>query len=434
MIDSQLITMMNAWTDTGGPGGQLVSRAEIYNVFQGLIEQTTLTDLGTPVNGKIVGVVGGQFAQIDPPAGGGSFVVSGSKGPGKIPKVAANGNDVEWMDDLTSTPGGAGTLQAVMDAGFETNKGFYFNRTLTPPTINGQAVTQIWAEFDNLAKTNESAPYQRVPFLIGQKAVRQGGDDPIGKVNETMMMGWNLAPGGSQYIANRPGIGISFESNFRDAGQRLVEMHDFMITPGGQQIRGRSYTYRTQDFVIDYYQTVSRWYLKLPDIANVQNEKQYFVISPSNNSVNFGFGPDMGGRDGGIKSIVFEANFLAGGGFSISNAGLIQPEVFFQGFTHINMPGIRTGQIGGGSSVKIMGSTSAILDLETHAICDQGTPDRRFRTVYTLQQGLRSIAADATVSDLPTNTYQLIKNTTNNEVRLWVNDGGVMKKTAVLAA
>jgi hypothetical protein len=45
---------------------------------------------------------------------------------------------------------------------------------------------------------------------------------------------------------------------------------------------------------------------------------------------------------------------------------------------------------------------------------------------------MRSGSADPTTSDLASGDYILWKNTTVPEVRLWLNDGGVMKKGAVL--
>lgn len=362
--------------------------------------------------------------------GGSGLIVGGTKGPGKIPKAQID-DSVIWDDDQTADPGSAGTLDAVLAAGNTTDKGIIFDETLTIPTTDGDAVTKIWFKFENLAKTGEPDPYAPVPFQISQKAVRQGGNAPTGKVNETMMFGWNLNPGGGNQIAGRPGIGISMESNYRDAGQRLVEMHDFYLTPTNQQVRLASYTCRTADFVLDFYHTVSRFYLKLPDLANVQNEKQYFSISPSADSVNFGIGTDMGGRDGSIKSVTFEAAFAAGGGFSINNAGLTVPEFYSQGFTHWNLPGLRTGQIGASSNVKFLGTSSSVFDFEADKVFDIGVVSRRVNNAHIAQMQTQNKAGDATSADIPAGYWMVYKNTSSGVVRLWANDGGTMKSVTL---
>jgi hypothetical protein len=374
------------------------------------------------------------YLAMQPEFGGGSgFTVGGSKGPGKIPKVAGDGIAVNWDDDETADPGSAGTLDAVLAAGNTTDEGIIFDETLTIPTTNGAAVTKIWFKFDNLAKTTDGAPYQRVPFQISQKAVRQGGDDPTGKVNETMMFGWNLNPGGGAEIAGRPGIGISFESNYRDAGQRLLEYHDFYIAPTGEQIRMKSYTVRSADFVIDYYKTVSRFYLKLPELAETGNEKQYFVVSPSLTGCSMGIGSDMGGRDGGIKAVTFEANFDAGGGFFVNAAGLAQNELFSQGFLAWNLPGQRISSLAGQTNRKLLGTVQdqVIDDLETDNVAWSGTPSRAWRRGHYYNLHTRTKAGTPTTSDIPDGYWMIYKDTSGGSIRLWVNDGGTMKSVTL---
>jgi hypothetical protein len=371
----------------------LVTWVELKAILEGLKSQVTLSDLSPSTN--------------------------------QIPKW----NGTAWVadDDETATPGTPGDLDAVLTAGNTTDEGILFDETLTIPTTDGTAVTKIWFKFDNLAKTTESDPYQRVPFQISQKAVRQGGNAPTGKVNETMMFGWNLNPGGGNEIAGRPGIGISMESNFRDADQRLVEMHDFYITPSGSQIRLASYTCRTADFVLDFYHTVSRFYLKLPELANVQNEKQYFAVTPSNTTASISLGTDLGGRDGGIKAITLEANFAAGGGVSLSSAGLIQNEFFSQGFTHWNLPGLRTGQIGTSSNVKFLGTTSSVFDFDADKVFDMGVPSRRLNSAHIAQMQTQTKAGTPTTSDIPAGFWMVYKDTSGGSIRIWANDGGTMK-------
>jgi len=107
-----------------------------------------------------------------------------------------------------------------------------------------------------------------VPFLFNRIANRQnnGTTSP----NEVVMWGHNLASGGGPYINGLPGIGYSIESNYKpDPSSRLVESHEFYITPAGKQVRLKSYTINTQNDVVDFYHSVDNFYLKNPRSGEV---------------------------------------------------------------------------------------------------------------------------------------------------------------------
>jgi hypothetical protein len=91
--------------------------------------------------------------------------------------------------------------------------------------------------------------------------------------NNVYNMGWNISPGGGQVRAGRPGIGMSFEQEFRpdnSATYGLTEFHDWWIKPNGTQIRLKSYTINNNNDDVDFYHTVSRIYFKNPsNVANV---------------------------------------------------------------------------------------------------------------------------------------------------------------------
>lgn len=52
--------------------------------------------------------------------------------------------------------------------------------------------------------------------------------------------------------------------------------------------------------------------------------------------------------------------------------------------------------------------------------------------VQTKGTKLRSGASDPTISDIDTDMSTMWKNTTNGEIRMWVNDGGIMRKSVAL--
>jgi hypothetical protein len=48
----------------------------------------------------------------------------------------------------------------------------------------------------------------------------------------------------------------------------------------------------------------------------------------------------------------------------------------------------------------------------------------------TVRMNMASGANDPVLAEVPPNQWYIYKNTTLNEVRVWVNDGGTLKKSA----
>lgn len=71
---------------------------------------------------------------------------------------------------------------------------------------------------------------------------------------------------------------------------------------------------------------------------------------------------------------------------------------------------------------------------QTKLAIDPTTSEAAFVGNITPQKGItiRSGSADPTISDLDAGTSSVWKNTTNGEIRTWVNDGGIMRKSAAL--
>lgn len=173
--------------------------------------------------------------------------------------------------------GGVGTLDQVLVAGNTTDENIVFDKTFAEP-VSG-AVTKEWMRFEPLVKTAYA-----VPFVFTQSSTKFNG-----YMDEVFNFGWNLSPGGSSYLAGKAGIGESWESYYRPASEQMVEKHEFYINPVGEQIRIGSYTIFTSTDTIDYYQTVSRYYLYVP---GSNNTRQYFMVQPNGTGAGLNVGYD----------------------------------------------------------------------------------------------------------------------------------------------
>jgi hypothetical protein len=323
-----------------------------------------------------------------------------------------------FQDAIFGEGGGVGTLNQVLNTGDTTDQEINFDISLTAPTTEGQAVSKTWMSFAPLVKTGLTNAYAPSTFFVRQNATKQGAT-----INEVMHFGWNMGTGGGPANESIPAIGESWESNYSPDGQRWVEKHEFYLTPTYfsnpyPQIRLSSYTINTVTGTIDYYMTVGRWSVKVP---YSEGGRVYSALQPGSNGgkwyVGYNEVSNVGfeyGKDTGVS--------LYGSGFD-SNANVLT----LQGFRTFQMPGLTTAQIEGGVNIKIYGTTDAIIDLQTHNICDIGHEGRRFKTAFIQQQAIRTKAGDLTTSDLPSNTYQVSKNTSSGAVKLYVNDGGTIK-------
>lgn len=146
--------------------------------------------------------------------------------------------------------------------GNKTNNGVAnvgFNDTLD--AVSGEASkTKTWLLFEPLMKGQGSTP-----FYFTQSVTKYGTN----RGNEVFNWGWNLSPGGGRVetTGGKTAIGYSIESHYdpTDANNPLIESHEFYIDSNGNQKRLKSYTITRNTGDIDFFQTVSRLYLKKPD-------------------------------------------------------------------------------------------------------------------------------------------------------------------------
>ena len=136
-----------------------------------------------------------------------------------------------------------------------------------------------------------------VPFLLNVTGTPQL---PYTGKNNVAMWGWNIGAGGSNYIAGRPGIGFSLESNWHPGGELVttyVESHEFYLRPDGKQIRLKSYNISVPpaNEFIDLYHTADQFHIRdtlLSDYFSVgrnrvNNSSTLSLITPvSNHGIN----------------------------------------------------------------------------------------------------------------------------------------------------
>lgn len=351
---------------------------------------------------------------------GSGLVVGGTPATGKVPKW--NGTSAVWDTDLTANPGTGGTLDEVLTNGNTTDESIVFDETLTTPTVNGQAVSKTWMAYAPLDKTSYPAGQEQATFYWHETATLQDN-----AVNTVMHFGWNINAGGGPANANIPGIGESWESNYKPFTNRWVEKHEFYITPNtftaapAQQIRLSSYTIDSVTGNIDYYKTLNRFYIKTPYDTN---GKTYFIVQPGS----LACGSDTGGDGGSTKSWYISGVEGSGGGLTMGINGYTVKTLFLQNIYSLSMPGITLSQNESTGSVNInVNTTNGVFDVTNNGTVDIGVDTRRFKSAHILRYQWQEKAGAPTATEIPTGYHSVYKNTSNGEMRLWANDGGTLK-------
>jgi hypothetical protein len=168
-----------------------------------------------------------------------------------------------------------------------------------------------------------------LPFLFTRTATEQhnGTTSP----NEVVMWGHNLSGGGSSLIHGQPAIGYSLESNFKPtADDRLVESHEYYITPAARQIRLKSYTIDTRTDHIDFYHTSNNFYIKNPASSNT-----YFYLQGDDHVSHTKWVTSTGDfmmQAGSDKAVIFTNSFSEGNRI-----------LYFQNWDKAQFPGFHSG-------------------------------------------------------------------------------------------
>lgn len=173
-------------------------------------------------------------------------------------------------DTIVISMGTTPSWQQTLDVSNITTSTLYFDTTMV-----GNPVTKEWMNYEPLVKTDTQTNAFRQWQFSGSNN---------GSFNEVMLWGWNVGAGGGQYIANRPAIGESWESNYQinadGVSDRLMEKHEIYVTPAGTQHRIGSYTINTNTGTISLYHTVGSF-----SLYNVDTHTPYAsILGTANNT------------------------------------------------------------------------------------------------------------------------------------------------------
>lgn len=364
---------------------EIINANKELGVNPNKIEATDLAKIINAVEDSILSSMGPEFS------------VSGTPGEGKVVKYLSG--IPTWGDDLTSTPGATATLDQTLTAGNITDKTIIFNEDLAAPTVEGQAVNHQWFRMEPLTNQTEGAT-----FYWWQAATKQGS-----AINEVMHFGWNLGAGGGPQNAAIPGLGESWESNYNPEGSRLVEKHEFYITPNtfttapSSQVRLSSYTINSVTGNIDYYKTISRWYLKRPFVT----DSTYISVNPSGNGAQL--------RLSRTETSFVDHEFDYTNGYTVTAAGFQTGKAIcnFASWDEFKTPFFQAGTFGircHYDLVNFFGGTRV------------GTSEYPFKSI-----AYRENSAAPTTSQIEDGYFQVWHNTSNSETRLYANVNGTLK-------
>lgn len=178
----------------------------------------------------------------------------------KVRGLFTAGSNVTITDGTISATGGGGGGSQTIQQVLTTGSTFTGNNTLSnggytlrlngnngsySAVTNGATVYQPDSTLTQIA-IKEEKPFTTHPDHVSWFENMSRSDQlPYNGKNNVRTMGWNIAPGGGAVRAGRPGIGLSFESNYHSSGDSSngwQEAHMFYINRAGIQKRLYSYT------------------------------------------------------------------------------------------------------------------------------------------------------------------------------------------------
>jgi hypothetical protein len=258
--------------------------------------------------------------------------------------------------------GGTGTSsglswQQTLNISHNSFGGLIFDTSIVKPTDPSTPAEHTWFTMKPLVK--EDSAYTS-PFYWNQF-----GGYNNGRINEVMIWGWNMSPGGGHVQANKPGLGYSLESNYYvDVGigdlKRYMEAHLYYIDSNGVQYRPFSYTINTTDGTCNFYHSVSSFNLR--NFGPAGTNTPYFSVQGSANNVEQTYInlSDQTRYFGIAAHFAQDANTA---NLTIS-AGSGKPTNLFNltGFTNANLPNSIFGIDGyDGSEITFNGATTGAL-------------------------------------------------------------------------
>jgi hypothetical protein len=219
-------------------------------------------------------------------------------------------------------------------------------------TMVGSPVEKEWANYAPLIKTDTATN----AFHQWQYSGTNNGSH-----NEVMFWGWNVGPGGGNYIAGKPAIGESWESNYQinpdGNSDRLMEKHEIYVTPEGVQDRLSSYTINTRLHTINFYHTVGSF-----SLYNIATHTPYYsILGTSHNTLQTWINSsDQSDYFGVSAEFAQDANTSS---LTVNN-GTAKPITLFNltNFTSAALPSLAlTGQGYDGAEISFNGATDGLL-------------------------------------------------------------------------
>ncbi len=270
MTDAQIDALLAAART--GPN-DLVTWAEMTEILQALRGQVSLTDLGTPVDGKVAGVVGGAWAQVDQTGGGGGLTIGGTPVVGYVPKWTGTG--LVWAADDTASGG----------TGWDSNGTLTANRTVTE---NGFGITFRKTAADTVPNITVNNTYSGTSQVIYENLsptghasgrvwqwVRYASDNGDGTFNEVMKWGFNID---RIKEPTKNGMWYAIEPHWITGGELLQEFHLSMNNVGDPgEKRLFSHTFQNDGLYAD---SIGVWDFRTNRFhVKYWDDNDFFVVS-----------------------------------------------------------------------------------------------------------------------------------------------------------
>lgn len=236
MTDAQIQSLIDAARTNSS---DLVTWAELKEILEALKSQVSLTDLGTPVNGKVAKVVNGVWAQADDTGSGGG---GGATTLDELSDVnVAGAADLTWLQKVSGSWVASALPTADLPSGLwgktgsiiYPNSGEYISfhgvPVVTPARINhiGSGANQEYVSellYPANAGTSYGAKGKAMYFSRGWCAF--DSVNPSGRPNVVgTIWGYNHGLGGGRLDQSEPSFALRTETHFEVPGADLFELH-----------------------------------------------------------------------------------------------------------------------------------------------------------------------------------------------------------------
>ena len=233
MTDADIQSLIDAAKTSSS---DVVTWAELKAILEGLKGQVSLTDLGTPVNGKVAGVSGGAWGQIDAPTASGPTAlddltdvnVAGAPDGRWLQKVSG-----QWAASSLPTVDLPGGLWAKSGSWVYPASGEYVSFGGVP-TFPGGRITHVGSGANQgyVSEMLIPANYGTDYGVRGVAGYFSRGWQSFDSVNASgrpnvvgTIWGYNHDLGGGRINTSEAAFALRTETHFETGGKNLVELH-----------------------------------------------------------------------------------------------------------------------------------------------------------------------------------------------------------------